>query len=68
MLESNVMENWLTIDEVAALAGVSNEAVRRKCLRGSLAYVRKGGRRFIRQDHAELYVRDRVARRRALRS
>ena len=63
MVESNPMENWMSLDEVARFVGVSHEAVRRKCLRGRLAYVRKGGRRLVLRENAEAYRAERMARR-----
>lgn len=44
------MENMITLTEAAEILGISHEAVRRLCLRGTLGYVRRGGRYWLRRE------------------
>ena len=53
LVRSNAMENYFTLSEAAAHLGVSHEAVRRLCHRGTLAHVRKSGRLFVKRVDVE---------------
>lgn len=50
LVTSNVMENYFTLREASERLGVSHEAVRRLCHRGSLEHVRFKGRMLVRKS------------------
>ena len=52
---------WLTVREAAALLGVSQVAINKRCRRDRLPYVEHGGRRWLRRDLLELDQRARRA-------
>lgn len=44
------MEQWIDVREAARILGVSRQAVHGLCVRGTLPFVFKSGRRFFRRD------------------
>lgn len=61
LVTSNPMDNYLSLREVAARLGISHEAVRRLCHRGTLAHVRRAGRMWVRVDVLAAYRERREA-------
>lgn len=45
---------WLTPPEAAPIIGITAQAIRRRCIRGTIPHLRQGSRWFIREDHARL--------------